>query len=148
MQNLSENDLGCTFGLIQSLNLTSKMPQCANRTQSTNAVANATNYLIKGMQDPDAFGCPLPCLFSYYTFQIVYQHINAFELFTGKSPPQNEYILYFYFNTLETEVKTESLIIDLSSLIANIGGNLGLFLGFSCLSIFILTIELIQKKIK
>ena len=148
MQNLSENELGCTFGLIQSLNLTSKMPQCANRNQSTNAVANATNYLIKGMQDPDMFGCPLPCLFSYYTFQIVYQHINAFELFTGKSPPQNEYILYFYFNTLETEVKTESLIIDLSSLIANIGGNLGLFLGFSCLSIFILTIELIQKKIK
>ena len=148
MQNISRNEIGCTFGLIQSLNLTSKIPQCANKSQATKASESAMNYLIEGMQDPDKFGCPLPCSFSFYKFQLVYQHKNAFELFTGESRPKDVFCLYYYFDSLETEVKTESLIIDISSLIANIGGNLGLFLGFSCLSIFILTIDIIQKKMK
>ena len=59
-----------------------------------------------------------------------------------------DFWLYLYYDSLETEVKTESLIMDFPNLVAAIGGNLGLFLGFSCLSIFIVTIDFIKEKLK
>jgi len=47
----------------------------------------------------------------------------------------NDYaILYVYYATLDTEIRTETWMVDFISLLSNIGGNLGLFLGFSCLS--------------
>jgi len=59
-----------------------------------------------------------------------------------------DFMIYFYFTSLETLVSSESLIVDFSDLIATIGGNLGLFLGLSCLSIYIHFLEILQKKIQ
>jgi hypothetical protein len=78
---------------------------------------------------------------------LVYQHKNGFELFAGE-PMSKDFMIYFYFTSLETLVSSESLIVDFSDLIATIGGNLGLFLGFSCLSIYIHFLEILQKKIQ
>jgi hypothetical protein len=45
-------------------------------------------------------------------------------------------------------VHTESLIVDVSNLIASIGGNLGLFLGISCLSLFLVLVDILGSKLK
>jgi hypothetical protein len=39
------------------------------------------------------------------------------------------------YATLSVEEQTETLVFDIGSLLAAAGGNLGLFLGFSCLSL-------------
>ena len=69
------------------------------------------------------------------------------ELYTGQKVNE-EFWMYYYYETMETEINTESLIVDMSNLIGAIGGNMGLFLGFSFLSIFVFTLDLIQSKIK
>ena len=69
------------------------------------------------------------------------------ELYTGQKVNE-EFWMYYYYETMETEINTESLIVDMSNLIGAIGGNMGLFLGFSFLSIFVFTLDLIQSRIK
>jgi hypothetical protein len=133
--------------LFQSLNLTFKKPQCETKTEKFKSTKAVISHLQAGLLDPDRFGCPLPCSYSYYKIRLVHTHKNAFELFTGK-PPEDQHYLYFYFDSHETEILTESLFVDFSSLVAHIGGNLGLFIGFSCLSIFILIVEIIGNRFK
>ena len=41
--------------------------------------------------------------------------------------------LYFYYATADVKVSTTSLKIDFNTFISNVGGNLGLFVGFSVL---------------
>jgi hypothetical protein len=46
----------------------------------------------------------------------------------------NAYLILAY-ETLSVEEQFETLVFDIGSLLAAAGGNLGLFLGFSCLSL-------------
>ncbi len=57
----------------------------------------------------------------------------------------------FVFATMSVEEHFETLVFDLGSLLAAAGGNLGLFLGFSCLSLvfsFLDYVTLSFKKIE
>ena len=99
------------------------------------------------MQNLDEFGCPLPCSHFTYSINLVRQHKNAFELFTGENRTE-DYHLYFYYSSLESDVESENLIVDFPNLVANIGGYLGLLLGFSCLTIYLSVLDLAKAKIK
>jgi hypothetical protein len=46
---------------------------------------------------------------------------------------------------LNIEEKTEALVYDFGTFLAAIGGNLGLFLGFSCLSLLLILISMFEK---
>ena len=54
----------------------------------------------------------------------------------------------FSYDTLLVEEKIETLVYDIGSFLASAGGNLGLFLGFSCLSVLIAAVEALQKFLK
>jgi hypothetical protein len=49
------------------------------------------------------------------------------------------------YNTFNVEEHVESLAYDASSLLVSVGGNLGLFLGFSCLSVLFALINICQN---
>ena len=51
------------------------------------------------------------------------------------------------FETMDIERQEENLIYDSGSFFATVGGNLGLFLGFSCFSVIIAVVDFIAKKI-
>ena len=51
---------------------------------------------------------------------------------TKKKPPVRR--VFIYYSTNDVKVSTTSKLIDLHTFISNIGGNLGLFVGFSFLS--------------
>ena len=59
---------------------------------------------------------------------------------------QNYYTIAIMYNSLDVEKQEETLIYDFGNFLAAIGGNLGLFLGFSCLSIIFAGVDLIMKK--
>ena len=50
--------------------------------------------------------------------------------------------LYPYYETISTKVTMEYVIYDLSNVMTAIGGNLGLFLGYSCVNILIWIAEI------
>ena len=51
----------------------------------------------------------------------------------------------YMFETMELQVKEEYVIYDFVGMISSIGGNLGLFIGFSFFDAFCWILDLIQK---
>jgi hypothetical protein len=51
----------------------------------------------------------------------------------------------FYESGL-TEIKSESFLVDFGVLVSSVGGNLGLFLGFSCYTTFAMILDYLFKK--
>jgi hypothetical protein len=56
----------------------------------------------------------------------------------------NAYLILAY-ETLSVEEQFETLIFDIGSLLAAAGGNLGLFLGFSCLSLLFSLLDYLAR---
>ena len=54
-------------------------------------------------------------------------------------------LLSLKYENLATEEQVETLIYDASNFLAQVGGSLGLFLGVSCLSLFIGVINFFEK---
>ena len=89
--------------------------------------------------------CPVPCKQTIYTTKIRTIHRNtAFEL---SQEYENVYVFFFLisYDSFVIEVSVETLVYDIGSFLAAIGGNLGLFLGFSCLSMLFGFIKLFKK---
>jgi hypothetical protein len=70
--------------------------------------------------------------------------MNNFENFVEN----NSFDLYYSFETMDTEERMETLTYDLGNFLVAAGGNLGLFLGFSCFSLMVTFIEYLNHKIK
>jgi hypothetical protein len=51
------------------------------------------------------------------------------------------------YSSLLVEERTETIIYDLECLLTSLGGNLGLFLGFSCFSTLVGVLKFIFEKI-
>ena len=69
--------------------------------------------------------CPKPCT------------THSFEAFDSRVEqpglPTMESTLNIYFRDNQTQIETEYELFGTTSIIASIGGSMGLFLGFSCL---------------
>ena len=60
----------------------------------------------------------------------------------GYSSLENDYFhLFYFFRTLLVEQEREVLMYDLGGFLAAAGGNLGLCLGFSCLSVLFMCVD-------
>jgi len=51
-----------------------------------------------------------------------------------------------FYSTLDVKEVVETLVYDVGDFLAAAGGNLGLLLGFSCLSVLLAVINAIQEK--
>ena len=87
-----------------------------------------------------------------YSLNLKYYHENSESPFSQGSEKTAEarrsFVLFYYFNSLLLEERIETLVFDLGDFFSSAGGNLGLFLGCSCLSIlfsFISAIEFASK---
>ena len=63
---------------------------------------------------------------------------------TNKS--KDHFTLYSFYPTFDVEEKIETLEYDLANLLVSAGGNLGLFLGFSCFSVMLSVINWLNAK--
>ena len=83
--------------------------------------------------------CPRSCSETRYEIQsyedtITYQGLNTSTL-------------YFFYQTTAYEVQEEYLLYDFNSIIASVGGSLGLFLGFSCFQIARTSLKRLVKRL-
>lgn len=85
----------------------------------------------------DAFSCLPSCQKTSFDIEIHRIHENSF-LKTSDNQGYfaiDTFCISLAFQTLLVEIKTEMFIFDLSSFLSAVGGNLGLALGFSCLTV-------------
>ena len=67
------------------------------------------------------------------------------ESTTTRNESKSSRAVLLYYSTTDIKVSTTSMLISLSSFISSIGGNLGLFVGFSFLSVFLLIYKYLMK---
>ena len=78
-----------------------------------------------------SFGCPLPCGLTEYRAKINY--FDKFDEFVTDTTLR----LYVYYDTRTVEIQNEVLVYNMAQFLSAIGGTLGLYLGFSCLSLLL-----------
>ena len=80
--------------------------------------------------------CPVPCEQIGYAARPTYFHRSSL-LNLREEDFKCSVLLTVRYETLSIEENVESLVYDVANFLAAVGGNLGLFLGFSCLSVFL-----------
>ena len=88
-------------------------------------------------------GCPRPCTTISYHHEMEY---FSRRRITTRKTESSYFELSVYYDTLEVEERTETLLYDLSSFLSASGGNLGLLMGFSCLSALLGVIKCLTDK--
>ena len=150
--NLFQNKSSCVMFIIKEFvpqNQTA-LPQCP--TEETSRATFETLFdVVNSITARSANqGCTLPCTtISYnlkqrYMSENIWIHMNNLANFEEK----NNFDLYYSFETMDTEERMETLTYDLGNFLVAAGGNLGLFLGFSCFSLMLTFIEYLNHKIK
>ena len=88
--------------------------------------------------------CVMPCNKTFYSYPLLKNHRNTLpQFYPEKAGPSNDSELTFGHSG-NTEVVTEYLYMDFNALLSAIGGNLGMFLGWSAYS----TYQKISEKIR
>jgi len=116
------------------------LPKCESKQSAEKTYEMALQYFSYMNSDE------IPCSQVSYKYELEYQGKSSF--YDPKKPfnHNSEYFVFFtFFNKLETEERTETLIYDAVNFLSAAGGNLGLFVGFSCLSVIFAIIDLICK---
>ena len=125
-----------------------KLKPCDDWFSAVNTQTLLTNLTYAEANDNWASACPMPCQQRSYTYTMKPFHRNSIidpaNRFIANSTKPVTFISLSY-KTLLTEEREETLVYDATSFLVNAGGNMGLFLGFSCLSILLYIIKLCKK---
>ena len=89
--------------------------------------------------------CPIPCQQSSYNIKLRYLHKNALMDTEFINVSKDFALFAISYNSLLVEERIETIVYDLESLVTSVGGNLGLFLGFSCFSTLLTFLQFICK---
>ena len=99
-------------------------------------------------------GCPVPCNQTFYQLEHTLFHQNSYLVIlnedatlTQNDNDLSELIVSAFFRSLVVEEHVETVVYDMINLLSAAGGNLGLLLGFSCLSTLLYSHDLIVRKL-
>ena len=115
---------------------------------AANTAVHFVNVAYNGDKDKWLSACPVPCKQISYNANIRYFHETSFlDPYNSFGENFSDAFIVFSisYETLLIEEHEESLVYDITNFLAAAGGNLGLFLGFSCMSVFYGMIKLIKK---
>ena len=87
----------------------------------------------------------MPCKQTVYDVDFQRYHKYNMPKPTVDKSGKTGVLLSLKYENLATEEQVETLIYDASNFLAQVGGSLGLFLGVSCLSLFIGVINFFEK---
>jgi hypothetical protein len=86
--------------------------------------------------------CPVPCMQTNYNYEINFYSKRSFSDPIKPDVEESKYFdLSVFLTKMEIEERTETLVYDMVSFLSAAGGNLGLFVGFSCLSVIFALID-------
>ena len=104
------------------------LPECATVEESLQNDLHVQDGIVGFVVNTSKAGCPLPCQYIQYKIRA-----NYFDEIESNQVPGG-LKMYTYFDSMVVESQSEILIYDWPKFLSAIGGTLGLYLGFSCLS--------------
>ena len=131
------SSINCTIAELKNIIPNKEtLTECKNETIAHNIYWNSAYSINSFTHKPWLFGCPVPCKQLTYKILIEHYHKNNYMLDGNMMQESKHYYTLMVNNPSATvEEQIESLEYDLVDLLASAGGNLGLLLGFSCLSV-------------
>ena len=123
------------------------IPKCNNFSSAAETFDKMIDITLSFTQNTGQLGCPLPCNELEYSISHKSFHVNScIDPFKRmKFDFEKNYLLSFAYEYLEVEEKVESYVYDLGAFLAIVGGNLGLALGFSCLSMLLSLLKILYR---
>ena len=139
-----QNKINCTVpGFEEILGNDNSFPQCKDNISANHTLNRYLDVAYEFLQNPNIQNCQKPCKQTVFKSKVKKEHVTSWISDTD----DNVFYLRIVYSTLNIEQNVETLVYDAGSFLAALGGNLGLFLGFSCLSCILTIINLTKKKI-
>lgn len=126
LRNLLNCNLPGFDGLLLKTEL--NLPACQNHQSAFTAAEIFQNVSYEFLAGGAFKKCHMPCKQKRYVQNLKYYHQTSYNYFND-----TYFELIIAYSTLDVTTKMETLVYDFGDFIAAAGGNLGLFLGFSCL---------------
>ena len=122
---------------------------CKN-TKEFDAANRMTNRYLKAIlsQNESNSTCFRPCTTVSYSASLRKMGHNSKTLSSSKNKIRDWVSFGLHYKDLEVTTNHEYYVMSTEALVSNIGGFLGLFLGFSCLSIIEWILDNCKKYIK
>ncbi len=143
VQDLQVVNITCRSALIPKVfdwEKLGNLPLCQTERES-NAMLNLASDIASKVYQSRA--CPLPCERYYYIPTVTQFHKNTRNM---KDMYGADVGIWHSYQSLRVESKREEFVYDMGDVLAAVGGNMGLWLGFSCLSLLLDVFGRIKQK--
>ena len=112
------------------------LPECRQEAEAKKALKVFEDEYSDFSMNFSRYNCPMPCERNSYTTTLTNFHNNSILFSSVLNFSRTDYYLFtVYYQTLMIEKRVETLVYDVGGLLSAAGGNLGLCLGLSCMSI-------------
>ena len=141
------NNLICILPFMSDWISNSTLSECSSRSDSVKTFQIYSDFIHDFNQNMDSHGCPMPCSLITYNVATKYIHKNVQFNFNEQVQKNTDDLfgLALIYDTLLIDKNVESYEYDSSDFLIYVGGNLGLFLGFSCLSTLIALLRYVSS---
>ena len=139
MKNWNNSSLPCISPFEATLNQNGDFEYC-DLDQMGKLSSNMSKIMLDFIQNADKYGCPMDCLSTKYN-----PVVNTFTV--GSWMPDDEYWIYLFWTSTSVEMIREYFLYDAMTLFTFLGGNMGLILGYSVLSVGLFLLEALEKLI-
>ena len=142
MQRYLNHTVRCS---VPSMSSVIPLDECSDIKDAVNASEAFRDIFMSMVEESASFGCPRSC--RHKSYKVSLEYVNKFSLPASDldSTASPLLILALFFSSLNIEQVIETYECDFESFLVAVGGNLGLFMGFSCLTILVLVLECLKK---
>jgi hypothetical protein len=127
----------CTFPLFDVLGIQKMLPYCTSIDEAKKT--QRLSFEIEKSTIREKLCVPICTRITYNSVIGTYSQNGMVER------DDNEYRIWLYYTSLTVEEKMEKYIYGYDTALVAIGGSMGLFLGFSCLSLVLSGLEWLEK---
>ena len=136
------SNMNCTIPGIEEFFAETNLSECTDKKSAAHSFEQYLTSRSAFLDNTSSLHCDLPCSETNYIIEPFYYHSNSWVEPYDTNVLQDVFFnLKIFYSTHVVEEQITSLVFDLGTLLTSAGGNLGLLLGFSCLSVLLAVIR-------
>ena len=142
--------INCTIPGTKDILRETNLKECEDEISAANTFNKLLEVQLSFANNPVKHGCLKPCKEIYYeVVEQQYVHKNSWIEPLRTDDKKDEFFIFqMNYKSKQVQEIVTTFQNDLGSLFSAGGGNLGLFLGFSCLSLLLNFVNFIQQCLK